>query len=296
MPLEQNEKKDQLISEGSDPGFAGLTRTWRGTLALRSADLITRGLIDLAKLDDIFVAAKVGNVRRARAILRVLPEQVNARGKLRGETPLHVAARCGHIAVCELLLAYGADPEATTSEKTPREDGWSERGATPLHWAVKRERVSVIRLLLADRAFVDSQDATGETPLHWAARFGRSDAAKLLLDSGAAPNVDAKGRGAPLHWAARWGHNRVVQLLLSRHADVAIRSKYGETPLHWAVRWNHKQSVKLLLTHGAQVNATCNTGRTPMNCARDEEMRRILREQAFSSPTTKPPKGKPSER
>jgi RNA polymerase primary sigma factor len=34
----------------------------------------------------------------------------------KGDTPLHIAARCGRLAVCDMLVRYGADPNATNTD------------------------------------------------------------------------------------------------------------------------------------------------------------------------------------
>jgi hypothetical protein len=74
-------------------------------------------------LGNVHALARGGHVHRLRAMLETDPSAAKAKDA-KGETPLHHAARHGDLAVIEVLLAHGADPNA----KTPV-------GATPLHVA-----------------------------------------------------------------------------------------------------------------------------------------------------------------
>jgi WD40 repeat protein len=86
---------------------------------------------------------------------------VNARGWM-GQTPLHVAAAQGRLALVHLLIQHGADVNAQASHN----------GFTPLHEAiwqarsVERENEDIIRLLLENGANVYARDLQGRTPFH----------------------------------------------------------------------------------------------------------------------------------
>lgn len=73
-------------------------------------------------------------------------------------TPLHRASYNGHVALCELLLRYGADVHSRTS------DGWS-----PLHCACRWNQVGVASLLLQAGSDVNCLTKGKQTPLHLAA-------------------------------------------------------------------------------------------------------------------------------
>ena len=79
-------------------------------------------------------------------------------------TPLQWAARYGHKAVAELLIAKGADVNAR-----------NEKGATPLHTAARYGHKAVAELLIAKGADVNAKTEKGETPLFLALQLGPGD-------------------------------------------------------------------------------------------------------------------------
>jgi len=113
-----------------------------------------------------------------------------------GETPLHAALCKADMPVfdlvVEVLLAYGADPNAVTKES-------AETGG-----------------------FMRDCRTKGETPLHRAAAFGSEKAIQLLLDAGA--TIDAKDMNgdSPLTWAS-WHH---------RPAHILSKLCYGPHRIH----------------------------------------------------------------
>lgn len=69
-------------------------------------------------------------------------------------TPLHMAARRGHMAIAECLLAAGAKIEQNDS-----------KGETPLRRAVNCAQIGMVHLLLSRGADPESQDKKGRTVL-----------------------------------------------------------------------------------------------------------------------------------
>jgi ankyrin repeat protein len=147
-----------------------------------------------------------------------------------GVTALHLAARGGHTAMVQQLLAAGAPIEA------------------------RQQRID------------NSTDRTQGTPLHWAAIEGHIGPMIALLDAHA--EIDARNRWyrTPLHCAARFGHLPAVQLLAKRGADKEARRDTNETPLHFAIEEDKPEVVTYLLDVGADINAWGNRG-TPLQYA-----------------------------
>ena len=109
--------------------------------------------------DALHAAAGAGDLVSVNYLIAAHMADVNA--TVSGETPLHAAARNGHVSVVLTLLAEGANVNVKSGNvRTP---GW-----TPLHYAAGNGHVSVVLTLLARRAEVNAKDNAGLTPLRWA--------------------------------------------------------------------------------------------------------------------------------
>ena len=107
---------------------------------------------------------------------------VNARHLEAGSTPLHYAVIKDHPEIVALLLARGADVQATYRS-----------GATALHLAADRGYRDIAALLLAHGADVNARDLSGAAPLDEAAEKGYARRAALLVEKGA-PGERQKSR------------------------------------------------------------------------------------------------------
>jgi ankyrin repeat protein len=114
-----------------------------------------------------------------------------------GQTPLHVAAYNGNLAMICILLSFNADVNAKDKA------GW-----TPLHKALRcwkgiycdqDKELDRIRLLLHNKANVNEKDNFGRTPLHHAADYVPNDEQGL----------------------------RIIELLLNNNADRSLEDDSG---------------------------------------------------------------------
>lgn len=86
-----------------------------------------------------------------------------------GNTPLHYAAKYGHLEIMELLLQKGAHIDPTNY--------WCE--ATPLHYAASTGQVGEVKFLLDSSADPTLRDDKENTPAHWAALKGHTQSVIL---------------------------------------------------------------------------------------------------------------------
>jgi hypothetical protein len=91
--------------------------------------------------------------------------------ELGGGTCMKLAAYCGHLDICRLLIDKGAQVNAIDS------GGW-----TPLHWAAEQGHVEMVRLLCDRGADIEASNKYGSRPLHLAARNGHISAVKELIE------------------------------------------------------------------------------------------------------------------
>eukprot|EP01018_Ginkgo_biloba_P002325 Gb_29663 [translate_table: standard] len=132
-------------------------------------------------VDRLLAAMRLGPVAESWGFSRL----VNVRDSNIGATPLHLAARAGHVAVCGLLLDNGAIVSATTSTT----DFSPEHGSTPLHFAARGNSVEVVRELLAWGADRTHKNMLGYTPYGIALKHGYVACARMLNPNVAEPLV-----------------------------------------------------------------------------------------------------------
>lgn len=125
-------------------------------------------------------------------VLQLLQNGANANeSDVLQSTPLSCAARTGDVALCQLLLDYGAKVD-------------SNLGFSPLVSAVFSRSVAVLELLLTHGATVDLQltfgDYAGQTALMVASQIGDRRMIALLLERGSSLTLrDSHGHTAADH-------------------------------------------------------------------------------------------------
>jgi len=244
----------------------------------------------------LHLACVLGRVRLVKQLLAECPAIINAMGSVNKLTAMHVAAKHGHEAVLDLLLARSPVLVVVREDRTP------------LHFAAENGHDKIVEKLLAHSpGLLDAQDSDLKTAFHLAIERGhdlvvaqlmrykpnfelgsmvvfRNDeglekkrwettsAVYLAVEKGhdkivalllASPDValgkEAKMNRTPLHIAAANGlDSLVVPLLEPSAADV--KDCEGETALHHAVRAGHTNIVAQLLAHSPATVHVVNNG------------------------------------
>lgn len=194
-------------------------------------------------LNNIYIAAQLGNAARITKILEKHPELINTLNSA-GLTPLHYAASGGHVDAVKALLAKGADVE-------------TERigGCTALHDAIFKKHKDVAELLTSHGAKIHGEMSAGYKDI---------ETFQLLLDIGADVNKRDKRDMSPLDGAASLGNTDVLRLLLEHDADVNAVDEHGRTALHWAAGRRETEAAELLIENGATIDAKNEDGLTPL--------------------------------
>jgi hemoglobin len=168
---------------------------------------------------------------------KIIADPALVRERYASRTLLHEASAKGNLAIVELLLRTGADPNA--------KDGGDH---CPLYSLANEYQAPqggrVVRALVNGGANVNANDGVKRcTALHMAARRGSVEIAEALLDCG---------------------------------AELDARDSLGDTPLRRSVNCDKVQVAELLLRRKANIHSIGNKGLTPLLAARTTAMKQLL--------------------
>ncbi|QRM29954.1 ankyrin repeat domain-containing protein [Microvirga sp. VF16] len=118
-------------------------------------------------------------------------------------TPLHIAARQGHVGTARLPLTNGTDVNARATNKM-----------TPLHHAILNNKTEMARMLLDYHADIEAESSNGGTPMYFAASYGVTGMIELFAAKRAKLQGARRWDGTtPLSEAERNGHQEAADLL-----------------------------------------------------------------------------------
>jgi ankyrin repeat protein len=204
--------------------------------------------------------------RRGQINLKNLRADVSNANEWDELTPLHCAAKYGHLEIVRLLVELGSEvyshPLATypavmvaawskkqgvvdyfLKEIPDRAEGTRGLGAT-IHMAGRQGWFDLVRAHVElDPLAVHQRGWIGDSPLHWPAHNGYTEIVRYLLDHGAVANAHEIGwiGGTPLHWASE-RHPEIIRMLVAAGANPNAQVEksgsdhLGGTPLHWCAR------------------------------------------------------------
>jgi ankyrin repeat protein len=137
------------------------------------------------------------------------------------ETPLHFAAREGHLSTVRRLLG------ATGDVNPP-----NKHMETPVLCAASRGHEHVVLALISLGAIVDAPETKhGLTVMHYVGKFGMALALTQLLQRGVNLDVQDADGNTPLALATASAHVDVARALLRAGARADIPNRHGHTPI-----------------------------------------------------------------
>ena len=219
-------------------------------------------------------AARLGHIEIAQALLS-RNAHTEKHTKFQDRTPLYYAAWHNHASIVAILIEAGAAVNATSKMD----------GATALHKASQQGHEDCVRVLLAANAHVNQRDVEGMPPLMWAFQGKQLRAAQMLILAGA--NLEARiklgvnleactAQGLTvLHKAVQQGDLLLARLFLEMGADANSDSPYNLAPLHRAAGKGDYSMVQLLLEYGGNIDVRNEAGWTPLHSAARYGHRRV---------------------
>jgi ankyrin repeat protein len=235
-----------LAEAGANLNLADPDGTTALALAILNGHYDTAGLL-VEKGADPNLADSSGMAALYTAV------DMNTLGEIYGRPPRKSTGELSALNLIEILLAYGANPNAALKSATlyrahtPGEASLGE-GTTPLMRAAKNGDVAAMRLLLAQGADPARTQKNGTTALMLASGVGRGQ------------GVFAKD------YATEEELLRAVELLVERGVNINAANDSGQTALHIAAQASDR-IVEFLATHGARLDAKDKQGRTPLDIA-----------------------------
>ena len=204
-------------------------------------------------------------------------------------TPLHLAARNGHLSCVKLLIKYfektmateSGDPSDCRGQKilnsiircTGPVQSWrltrtlrypGTFGGTSLHQAVAGCHEALVVYLIEAGTKVDLRDEKGLTALHVSAYRGCDEITRILIKSGADVDCRAFGSCTSLHLAVHNGHVGVV-LELSRYGvDFTLVDCFGSNAMDIALRTANVDMVSCLIGFGQKISKLESQASSPL--------------------------------
>ncbi|KAB1203168.1 hypothetical protein CJ030_MR8G028442 [Morella rubra] len=172
----------------------------------------------------------------------------------KGETPLYLAARYGHVSIVNCLIEHAKidlpqDLESGIQAARKMLRITNKKKDTALHEAVRQNQLAVVLLLLKeDPDFSYSANDAGETPLYLAIERNFGDVALKILESCGSPSYGGPLGRTALHAAVIRHDNGMIGELLKRFGDLSKKAdQNGWIPIHFAAFFDSTISARLLL-------------------------------------------------
>jgi ankyrin repeat protein len=302
-----------LLDQGADPAYRSypFAESLLGFAEDRGhddvADLLQRRLSRRFALASgtqaIIDAAGHGDLAVVEAELAREPDLARVSNET-GDTPLHHAAKNGHLHVVRALLTAGANVDAA------RGDGYR-----PVHCALmpnwffqtelgRREEIAELLLargarytiflaalrgddhfvrdaLVRDRSLANFEDTCHHRVLSAAVRRGDVAMTRLLLEHGADPNLPETGapRGLSLWIAVNDRQREIVEMLLAHGADPNGNVDSCGTPMFQSQFKRAPELTELLRAHGGRQHQTSDRDHVweLMRAGRLDEAERLFR-------------------
>lgn len=174
-----------------------------------------------------------------------------------GATALHEAVRYGRVDIARLLLANGANVNATDSI-----------GKTPILLIIpSNAQQDMYPLLLQNGAKVNQKDMYGDTVLHVATLADAPvNTLSLLVSNGAIINERNKEGVTPLTLAIETQHPAQVKFFAQNGGDVYAEDMDGNTPLTKALESESIEMLKMLIS-SVNISSTDSSGNSALHIA-----------------------------
>lgn len=220
----------------------------------------------------LHVAVAHGNYKAAKILLQSISDasQLIHTVNMSGVSPIHVAAREGHLSLVGLMLD-AENVESSNRKNQHQLIGPHRRYLSQYPGRVSRwSTIEVSPERKSDPAPLTMSSNHRKSALEWAAKHGHYHVVRYLL--GRNNGSKQEDNSFALISAAQNGHTRIVEALLNDNSTKAATDSYQNTALHLAAEGGHLETLSKLLEHsrGAalfRTDAVTKKGMTPLHIA-----------------------------
>ena len=241
------------------PGEYSVELSQYGVLLEQSSFKVKGPALPLEKQTlEFYNKIEAGDAVSVKTALKSSPKLLKTRNEA-GETPLHYAAKYGHLDIVKFFVESGA--EIDSLQRSLQTDP-SRLDQTPLFVATEFGKLDVLQYLISKGADPDHRDASGVSPLYRAAQLPNAKAVAMLVQQDV--SLDVRSRTNPEEATlAHVARGELLAELLEKGAPVRNLEELEYTALH--AHGGSAEDVRLLLEHGANPNVRePRTGRTPL--------------------------------
>ncbi|XP_034705151.1 ankyrin-3-like [Vitis riparia] len=190
----------------------------------------------------LHIAAQFGQLRCVKWMLEFAwCSSLLHRQNLKGDTPLHLAAREGHLLVLRALMDAAKllplDIESGIGAEKAMLRLTNKGGDTALHEAVRYNHSEVVKfLIMEDPEFAYSENIDGGTPLYMAAERGFGKLVEIIIDNTrTSPGYTGFTGRTVLHAAVIHNNTEMTKKILEwKPALTKEVDENGWSPLHYA--------------------------------------------------------------
>ena len=232
---------ESLLAEPSAPADVrnDAGETAAGIMARKAAELAAKEAVVLGDEEAgelLYEAIKKGDVEAAAAALDNGATVHQDLCGLTGWTALHIAAKAGDTALCELFLDRGAAHSA--------QDSFNR--LTPLHYASSYGHTAAMTLLMRRGADANMKDKEGQTALMLASKHGKIETMGALLRVAGFVELQTQSvcGDTALHLAAKFGQAGAMELLEAAGSPDEIRNDAGDTAADILVARELREAIK----------------------------------------------------
>lgn len=149
---------------------------------------------------DVFDAARTGNVKRMEELVKLKPDTIHSKNSA-GFTPLIIAGYRNQLVVVKFLLEHKVNVNADSPE------------GPAILGACYKGNLELTQLLITSKADVNAINVHGTSALMYAALSKNMDLVKLLLQNGAKKDLVEKSGKNALDYARMGDSKEIIALL-----------------------------------------------------------------------------------